>query len=127
MPRNSHHVYQPPALLCLRSWSAAGEESAIIREVLGLDKELAESRVSLVGGLPGKGNLRVAGQLQLVSPVAPVGKGHTPYLGIIFGANHYLHMRFYISVAPEELSLVQSEGCPVTCRWRSQWRGSGGP
>src|SRR5438132_506783 len=99
----------------------------MIREVFGLNEELAESWMSFIGGLFSEHYLRITGQFDFAWATPSVGEGNAPYLGVIFWADYHLHVGLDVPVPPEEFGLVQPEACVVAGRHHVEGCGCGGP
>ena len=70
--------------------AAGGDQDAKLGMVIGDDEHFGEGRVRKIGGLRGKHQLDIRGQVDLARAPAGVGQRDPPGLGVVFGRHHDL-------------------------------------
>ena len=99
----------PDAGLVRAARTTAAQKRQAVREVLGFDKQLAESRVGDVVLLRAQHHFRVARHLDLSSPVAVVRHREASHLRIVLRRHDDVELCFDAVVGPPEHDLVRRE------------------
>ena len=90
---DAERVEGPGGRLGCGAWPASAEQSGTVRQVLGLDEQLAEGRVRHVVFLPPEHDLRVARDLDLPRLSTLVGEREASNFHVLFGRDHHLELR----------------------------------
>ena len=93
----------------------------------GLDKQVGEGRMRLVGGGRGQHHLAVARHFQFTRRGGVVGQRDPAQLGVVLGRNHDLHPRINPGYPLAELGLVESVGHLIVLSLVTGWLVSGRP
>ena len=107
--RARQDVQSPDRLLIARARPAAAQQRRGRGQVFGLEEELGEGRMSLVGAAVVEGDLGVAGHLQRAGPGAVVGQRDPPDLGIGIGRDRNLVARLDVCIAAPKDGPVRTE------------------
>ena len=107
--RAGQDVQGPDRLLISRARPAAAQQRRGGGQVFGLQEELGEGRMSLVGAAVVEGHLGVAGHLQRAGRGAVVGQRDPPDLGVRVGRDRDLVARLDVRIAAQEDGPVRPE------------------
>ena len=88
--RARQNMHCPDRFLIASARPAAARKSRESRQVIGLQEQLGEGRMSLVGASMVEGHLCVAAHFQCARPRAIVAERNSPHLGIRIGRNRDL-------------------------------------
>ena len=108
--RPRQHVQRPDRLLIAGTRAASAQQRRRRRQILGLQKQLGERRMRLVGAPLIEGDLRVAGHVQRAAPRPLVAQRDAADLGIRIGGDRHFVKRRDVPVAATEDGAVRPEG-----------------
>ena len=122
-PLDAEHVERPERRLVRPARPTAEQQAGALRVEFRFDEQLAERRVGEVVLGPRQHDLRVAGDLDLARPRAPVGDRQPADLDVVLGRDRHLQLRLEVAGARAERDLVEVERRLEACRARGRSAG----
>ena len=126
-PFEAQGVERPRAGLARIARPAMAEQRRAVRQVLGLDEQLAERRVREVVGGGHEDDLRVAGDVDLPDARAVVAHREPPHFDVVFRRHRDVEVRREVVVAPPEARPIGGERDGVVVRLPARRLIGGGP
>ena len=79
-----HQMKHPHRRLTVRAWPPVAKNRPVVMQNLGLNKEIAERRVQLIGGARRQNHFSITGQFDLSRFSRTIGDNDTAQLNIVF-------------------------------------------
>ena len=104
---------------------AASVRATTDLEDLGLDEEIAESRMPGVSGSGSEHHFQIAGQFNVARAIGIIRDTYAPQLGVVFRRDDDLHAGNNSCIAAAELCFVFGQSNLVGLRLPADWQMAG--